>query len=110
MNEDELLGLKILALLYTGVIDNTDEDIDLSMQVGSKLAEEFNYEIDGLVTDWIPQALLYFFDKFIFLKEFPNTITSYELTNHRFWESYKYMNSLINKLEVMKLKRPPTKG
>lgn len=102
----EILGIKILAMYHTGILeilpDEIIDEIDLAAFVPPDNRADFDYSLTGNPLDYISANIISFVDKYYYIKEFKHTMPTFEFANVRFYMAYKLFNNMLSICENIK--------
>jgi len=116
MEEEFIIGIKVLAAVHAGLITWTcsvcENDPQKKKQLACDDVSEFlvwqNSDIGEFYScplRWITQPVLEWYDEYLYLKEFPGVAPKYGEFNKLFWEACKLYQGSYNKYHLGELKK-----
>ena len=114
MDEEIIIGLKVLAAVHAGIIDWGCSNCDTSRrkqlacnEVSEILIWQHSTmgEFYSCPVKWITQPVLEWYDEYLYLKEFPGIAPKYGEFNKLFWESCKIYTGAYSKYQIEAMKK-----
>jgi hypothetical protein len=121
LEEDISIGLKVLAQIHSGELEQTCNNCDDYLQneyacnkILTSADEKIIFSNESLgdfctcPCKWLNSNVYEFYDEFSYYETFPGTAPSYGKHSVRFWEAVKVYKHEYNSSSVRKTSRPST--
>ena len=113
LEEELTLGIKIMALLHSGMMDIPAEmeidDIDLRLFVPTDMQEQYDYQLTSHPLEYVAPVIYDFLDEYYYLEKYPATAKPYNNVNSKFWAATTLYSSLMNQFKMVQMKAQTSK-